>query len=134
VGPFKLVFLGRIQPLLDGVKLLKKEQIKVIGASFIGFFLCPFFAFLLFLLEWGSFYYPFLFTSFTFRLLFFLVVIGLRVYPIMLAGAFSLSKFSMVGAIRARRQTVSFEVLFSLLMMGLSLSFFSFSLQSLHFS
>jgi NADH:ubiquinone oxidoreductase subunit H len=44
------------------------------------------------------------------------VVLGCKIYPFILAGITKKRKFGMLGSLRARRQTISFEILFSLLL------------------
>jgi NADH-ubiquinone oxidoreductase chain 1 len=128
-GPLKIRFLGVLQPLLDGVKLLKKEWFTPSYTSIWLFIFIPIGSFLFLFLEWLALPYFFSFFSFTFIFLFFLVIIGCGVYPILLSGVSSNSKFAFLGALRARRQTVSFEVLFSILssLILLYLEEFSFS-------
>lgn len=117
----KVGFIGFLQPILDGIKLLKKELLFTSkGFRFI-FLFPPFISFLLLFLEWSLIPYPFLISSFSFRLIFFFVVVGCGVYPILLSGRFSASKFAMLGAVRSSAQMVSFEVLFSLFLLSLIL-------------
>ena len=52
-GPNVIGFLGLLQPLADGLKLLVKETILPSNSNFVLFFLAPILAFSLSLLNWA---------------------------------------------------------------------------------
>jgi NADH:ubiquinone oxidoreductase subunit H len=47
MGPNKVTIVGAAQPLIDGVKLLKKEQVYLYGVRFTLYFISPVMAFIL---------------------------------------------------------------------------------------
>uniref|UniRef100_A0A0K0DRN4 Cytochrome b n=1 Tax=Angiostrongylus cantonensis TaxID=6313 RepID=A0A0K0DRN4_ANGCA len=101
--------LGPTKALLDGIKLLKKEQILPLFTSDLVFLLVPGLSFVLMYLD---------FLSLEYSLLFFLCLLGFRVYSVIISGYISKSKYGMIGALRARSQRVSYEIAFSIYLLS----------------
>jgi len=119
LGPNKVTLIGVLQPILDGVKLLKKETITLFGINKRVYYVAPMMAFILLGCEWLVIPYEGSVLIINYGFLFLLVIIGISVYPIMISGMNTKSKYGVLGAIRSRAQTISFEVVYTLLMLSL---------------
>lgn len=114
VGPNKVRLFGLVQPIFDGIKLIKKEQLFSFHSSNIFFLVIPGVTFLVMYLEWYVLYYVYEFFSLGLGVIFFLCLLGFSVYRFLLSGVVSKSKYRVVGALRARNQSVSYEIVFRL--------------------
>nr|AND96615.1 NADH deshydrogenase subunit 1 [Helictopleurus quadripunctatus] len=130
-GPNKVGFTGILQPFSDAIKLFTKEQTFPYMSNYLIYYMSPVFSLCLSLMLWLC--MPFLTYLFNFNLgvLYFLCISSLGVYTIMMAGWSSNSNYSMLGALRAVAQTISYEV--SLFLILLSFLFLVSKLNFLEF-
>jgi NADH-quinone oxidoreductase subunit H len=127
IGPDRAGFFGILQPLADGVKSILKEEIIPTKAHKVLFILgpCIFMAVALMtyaIIPWGKDLviggrpFKLQLVDLNVGILYSFAVVSLGVYGIMIGGWASNNKFSLLGAIRASTQMISYE-----LAMGMSL-------------
>jgi NADH-quinone oxidoreductase subunit H len=129
-GPNRCGPLGLVQPVADVVKLFFKEDWVPPFADKAVFVLAPAIVVVTTLLGFVvvTFAPGIVVADLNVGLLFFLAVSSLGVYSIVLAGWSSNNKYSLVGAMRAAAQMVSYEVFMGLALMGVVLMAGSFNL------
>ena len=121
VGPNRAGWGGLLQPLADGMKLFAKEEFEPNTPNRFLFFVGPAIAMSTALMTsavipWGDKLHVFgrdvqlQATDIDVALLYIFGVISVGVYGIMIGGWASNNKFSLIGAVRAASQMVSYEV------------------------
>ena len=147
IGPDRAGPFGILQPLADGLKFIMKEEIIPVVSNKFLFILGPALAMLTALMAgvvipWGnSFFidgieYPFQIADVNIGILYIFGVVSIGVYRIMIGGWASNNKFSLIGAIRASAQMISYEIamglsIIALVLMTGTLSLREISLQQL---
>ena len=127
IGPNRAGPFGLLQPLADGVKFFMKEEIIPSSANKFLFILGPSLAMMTACLTgavipWGSYlefgdsHVPLQVTDINIGVLYIFAVVSIGVYGVMIGGWASNNKFSLMGAIRASSQMISYEIA-----MGLSI-------------
>lgn len=109
LGPNKLLFLGIFQPFADGLKLFLKENKKEFNLNIIYYKFFPYLGLVLILIYWIIFNKNFI-ENFIFRIIFFILVSSVRIFPIIGRGWASNSKYALLGAYRSISQVISYEV------------------------
>nr|YP_001023662.1 NADH dehydrogenase subunit 1 [Hexamermis agrotis]ABM79863.1 NADH dehydrogenase subunit 1 [Hexamermis agrotis] len=116
LGPNKLSFLGIIQPIMDGVKLLKKSITSSFKKHDLIFKLMTLMIFFLSLLIWII--IPFTVWSNKILIpLFMMVMFGLSSYMVLMLGWSSMTTYSFLGGNRSLAQVLSFELIISVLIL-----------------
>ncbi len=127
IGPDRAGPFGILQPLADGLKFIMKEEIIPNVSNKLLFVLGPSIAMLTALMAgvvipWGSTLvingetYSLQIVDLNIGILYVFAVVSIGVYGIMIGGWASNNKFSLLGAIRASAQMISYEIA-----MGLSI-------------
>ena len=145
VGPNRAGWGGLLQPLADGMKLFAKEEFEPNTPNRFLFFVGPAIAMSTALMTsavipWGDKIHVFgrdvllQATDIDNALLYVFAIVSMGVYGIMIGGWASNNKFSLIGAVRAASQMVSYEVamglsVIALLMMTGTLSLKEISMQ-----
>jgi NADH-quinone oxidoreductase subunit H len=111
LGPNVVGYLGLLQPLADGLKLLLKEPIIPRKANKFLFIFSP--CLVLFLSLFGWLFLPLDEISFLvpdLNLLYLISINVLEIYGILFAGWSSNSKYALLGALRSGAQMISYEL------------------------
>lgn len=116
-GPNKVRFIGLLQPIRDALKLFKKEFFISKKSNLIYYVRSPILIILLRFSLWLI--YPFISNIIIFKLntLFILCIISIGVYGLIFCGWSSNSSFSIIGAIRSIAQSISYEIIFAIIIL-----------------
>ena len=129
-GPAVVGYLGLLQPLADGLKLIIKEIVMPIRANSILFLLAP--AITLILGLWGWIFLPLNYNNCyfdaDFSVLFILLLSSFGVNGILLAGWASNSKYAFLGALRSGAQMIAYEISIGTILLPVILCSGSFNL------
>ncbi|VFP80030.1 NADH-quinone oxidoreductase subunit NuoH [Candidatus Erwinia haradaeae] len=119
-GPNRVGWGGSLQLAADMIKIFFKEDWIPPFSDQIIFILAPIIAFtsLLMVMAIVPITPTWMASNLDIGILFFLIMAGLGVYSVLLAGWSSNNKYSLLGAIRASAQTLSYEVFLGLSLMG----------------
>ena len=120
-GPNKVSWGGVLQPFADAVKLFTKEWALPAGANALIFWLSPVLGIFLVLALWCLIPLSRVPLKWDISLLLLLTLMGLNLYPLLVAGWASNSKYATVGALRGVAQTVSYEISLALIILRLIL-------------
>lgn len=133
IGPNRVGFLGLLQPIADGLKLLNKELIIPSASNRYLFILAPILAIAPALAAWAviPFDQGWVLANINAGLLFLFAMTSLSVYGILISGWASNSKYAFYGALRAAAQTVSYEIAMGFALVGVLLASDSMNFQEI---
>lgn len=132
-GPNVIGFVGLLQPLADGVKLILKETTIPSSANKILFNIAPILTFFLSLLGWGV--IPFgegiVLSDIDLGIMYFFAISSLGVYGVIIAGWSSNSKYAFLGALRSAAQMISYELSMGFIIINVIIMSNSFNLSDI---
>jgi len=142
VGPNRAGWGGMFQPLADGLKMFMKEEIIPTDSNRFLFIAGPSLALLTALLgsaviPWapdivfGDYIIPVQVADINVGILYIFGIVSLGVYGLMIGGWASNNKFSLMGAVRAASQSISYEIPMGLSLIALLLVTNSLSLRDI---
>nr|UBD07356.1 NADH dehydrogenase subunit 1 [Synapturanus sp. MZUSP 159221] len=108
---------GLLQPFADGFKLFLKEPIRPSTSSPLLFLIMPTLALILAMTMWMPVPMPIPLANMNLGIIFILTISSLMVYTTLGSGWASNSKYSLIGALRAIAQTISYEVSLALIIL-----------------
>ncbi len=134
---------GIVQPIADMMKLIFKEELHpkhikqkfyyilapgiVFGASFLSFMVVPYADDI----TLGDFTYHIQALPIDLGILWFIALAGLAVYGIIIAGWSSHNKYSILGALRASAQVISYEIAMGLAIVSFLITYDTISLNAM---
>nr|QGX04660.1 NADH dehydrogenase subunit 1 [Undinula vulgaris] len=116
-GPNKVSMLGLLQPFNDAIKLFSKELVFPQNANIIQYFLAPLVALVIVLIIFSIFPFKEFSLSLSLSVIFMYMMMSMNVYPVLISGWSSNSKYALIGSLRSVAQTVSYEVSLALMLM-----------------
>lgn len=132
-GPNVVGFLGLLQPLADGLKLILKETTIPSNANKILFNIAPILTFFLSLLGWAV--IPFgegiVLSDINLGLMYLFAISSLGVYGVIIAGWSSNSKYAFLGALRSAAQMISYELSMGFIIINIVILTGSFNLSDI---
>lgn len=130
LGPNKVTFIGLAQPLLDAFKLLSKQSITPLHSNKFVYNASPMFALCLSLFVWSFSFTVFSFSSGTMSFLMFFCVGSFMIFSVLIAGWSSNSKYRLIGSLRSVAQSISYESVFTTLLVLVLFLISSFRIKS----
>nr|BEI62463.1 NADH dehydrogenase subunit 1 [Ixodes nipponrhinolophi] len=118
-GPNKVGFIGIFQPFGDAIKLFSKEMNMMFYLNMIFYIFSSVVSLMLMMSLWFLFKWDYNQILLDYGMVFLLCISSLSVYVILFGGWSSNSKYTLLGAYRGVAQVISYEVSFSLLMIGI---------------
>ena len=130
LGPNKVSFIGLLQPLLDAFKLLSKQVITPLQSNKLVYNFRPHLALTLSLFMWLTIPTSYYFLSINFSIVMFFCIGSVIVFAVLLSGWSSNSKYRLIGSLRSVAQSISYESVFSTLIVLFLVLSISYSIRS----
>ena len=132
-GPNVIGYLGLLQPLADGLKLLTKETIIPSNSNKAVFLFAPVLTFTLALLAWAVIPVDenLVLANINVGILYIISISSLGVYGLIMAGWASNSRYAFLGALRSAAQMISYEVSIGLIIINVLITVGSLNLSEI---
>jgi len=132
-GPNVIGFVGLLQAIADGLKLLVKETILPSNSNLGIFLLAPVLSFLLSVIGWGviPFSHTVVLADVNLGILYIFAISSLNVYGLILAGWASNSKYAFLGALRSTAQMISYEISIGFIVLSIAVCVGSLNLSKI---
>ena len=109
-GPRKSLIFGLLQPVVDALKLLTKESLKIVSYKILIYFFGPLTSIIIMFFIWYFYFYTFNLSSSSLRFFVILALLSLIAYGFLIIRWGSNSKYSLLGGHRVLAQVISYEV------------------------
>lgn len=132
-GPNVIGFVGLLQAIADGLKLLVKETILPSNSNLGIFLLAPILSFILSVIGWGviPFSHTVVLADVNLGILYIFAISSLNVYGLILAGWASNSKYAFLGALRSTAQMISYEISIGFIVLSIAVCVGSLNLSKI---
>lgn len=130
-GPNVVNIIGVLQPISDAIKLFSKEILVLNFVNLILYYIIPVFSLIITFLIWLV--YPYLNggLELPFGILYLICLTGILVYPIIIIGWVSFSKYRIIGCMRRISQVISYEISLIIIFLSIYISSSSISLKNI---
>lgn len=132
-GPNVVGFIGLLQPISDGLKLILKEPLIPTNSTSVIFLAAPILSFVCSTIAWTG--IPFgkniAIADFNIGVLYIFATSSLGVYGIITSGWSSNSKYAFLGSLRSSAQMISYEVSIGLILLTIIVSVGSLNLSDI---
>lgn len=130
LGPNKVSLVGLVQPLLDAFKLLSKQTVTPLHSNKLVYNASPILALFLSLFVWAFSFTAFSFSGGCFSFLMFFCVGSFMIFSVLMSGWSSNSKYRLIGSLRSVAQSISYESVFTTLIVLVLFLVSSFRIKS----
>ena len=115
-GPNKVRIVGIAQPFNDAIKLFTKEIVYPKLSNIFQYLISPFCGLIIVLVTCILIPFKEIILPSSITVIFLYMIIRMNIYPVLISGWASNSKYALIGALRAVAQTVSYEVCLALIL------------------
>ena len=129
-GPNNIGYIGLLQPIADGLKLIVKEPLLPTNANFLIFLSAPILSFVFSTIAWSviPFAESMVIADLNIGILYIFAISSLGVYGIITSGWSSNSKYAFLGSLRSAAQMISYEVSIGLILLTVIITVSSLNL------